>query len=209
MKIPAHELRPDEAKIKAITDYPELTNKDAVRQLVGMVNFLSPFIPNKSSIISPHCNLLKEQVPFQWMPEHKEAVNKIKQVLSSEPLLRLYDPQQPITIQADASTGLGATLMQNNQPFAYASRALTDTETRYAQIEKELLAVVFATERFHHFTYGRQVNVQSENKPLEMIIKKPLHNLTKTIVDVTTIAQVPYCYHLHSWIEDAHSGCSI
>lgn len=176
MKISAHGIRPDEAKIKAITDYPEPTDKDAVRRLVGMVNFLSPFIPNKSSIISPLCNLLKEQVPFQWRPEHKEAVNKIKQVLSSEPLLRLYDPQQPITIQADASsTGLGATLMQNNQPIAYASRALTDTETRYAQIEKELLAVVFATERFHHFTYGRQVNVQSDHKPLEMIIKKPLH----------------------------------
>lgn len=176
MKISAQGVRPDEAKIKAITDYPEPTDKDAVRRLVGMVNFLSPFIPNKSSIISPLCNLLKDQVPFHWMSEHKEALNKIKQVLSSQPLLRLYDPQLPITIQADASsTGLGATLMQNNQPVAYASRSLTDTETRYAQIEKELLAIVFATEKFHHFTYGRQVNVQSDHKPLEMIIKKPLH----------------------------------
>jgi len=77
--------------------------------------------------------------------------------------------------QCDASDkGLGAVIMQNDQPIAYASRALTDAETRYAQIE-ELLAVVYGLEKFHTHTYGRCVAVQSDQKPLEMIFKKSLH----------------------------------
>lgn len=54
------------------------------------------------------------------------------------------------------------------------SRALTDTEKNYAQIEKELLAIVFSTKKFHQYVYGRSVNVQSDHKPLETIFKKPL-----------------------------------
>ncbi|CAC5404986.1 unnamed protein product [Mytilus coruscus] len=65
--------------------------------------------------------------------------------------------------------------MQEDRPVEYASRALTDTETRYAQIEKEILSVIFGLENFHSYTYGRTVNVTSDHKPLESIMKKPLH----------------------------------
>ena len=71
--------------------------------------------------------------------------------------------------------------MQDDQPIAYASRALTDPETRYAQIEKELLAVVYGLEKFHTYTYGRQVTVESDHKPLEVIVKKPLHLAPKRL----------------------------
>ena len=78
-------------------------------------------------------------------------------------------------ITCDSSqTGLGALLLQDNKPVAYASRALTDPETRYAQIEKELLAVVFAFTRFHQYVYGKEVKVESDHKSLESITKKPL-----------------------------------
>ena len=62
--------------------------------------------------------------------------------------------------------------MQENKPVAFASRALTKAETRYAQIEKELLAVVFAFSRFHQYVYGTAVTVESDHKPLEAIVKK-------------------------------------
>ncbi len=83
-----------------------------------------------------------------------------------------------MTIQCDASqTGLGAALLQNGQPVAYASRALTQAETRYAQIEKELLAIVFACERFDTYIYGRKlVTVETDRKPLETIVLKPPHS---------------------------------
>ena len=77
--------------------------------------------------------------------------------------------------------GLGTTLMQNNQPIAYASRALTKTEQNYAQIEKELLAVVFGMEKFHQYTYGRKVYVESYHKPLESLYKKPLYHAPKRL----------------------------
>ena len=64
--------------------------------------------------------------------------------------------------------------MQKGQPVAFASRALTPIERNYAQIEKELLAIVFGMEKFNHFTYGRKVTVESDHKPLQTIHKKPL-----------------------------------
>eukprot|EP00731_Ephydatia_muelleri_P007912 Em0004g250a len=78
----------------------------------------------------------------------------------------------------DISTGTSfqrcAVLLQENKPIAYASRALTDTEKRYAQIEKQLLAVVYALEKFNQYVYGKTVQVESDHKPLESITKKSL-----------------------------------
>ncbi len=96
----------------------------------------------------------------------------------STPVLRYYNLKEEVTIQCDTSqSGLGAALMQNGQPVACASRALTPAETRYAQIEKELLAIVFACDRFEAYIYGRQtVRVETDHQPLEMILKKPLNS---------------------------------
>ena len=69
-------------------------------------------------------------------------------------------------------------MLQEGKPIAFASRALTDTETRYAQIEKELLAIVFACERFYTYIYGRTTTVQSEHKPLEAVFKKSISSTT-------------------------------
>ena len=69
---------------------------------------------------------------------------------------------------------VGACLIQDGQPVAYASRSLTDTEVNYAQIENELLAIVFGMERFETYIYGRKVMVESDLKPLETIFKESL-----------------------------------
>ena len=81
----------------------------------------------------------------------------------------------PVTIQTDASqNGIGSCLLQEGHPVIYASRSLTSAEQNYAQIEKELLAIVFACGRFHQFVYGNDIDVQSDHKPLEAIMTKPL-----------------------------------
>ena len=75
----------------------------------------------------------------------------------------------------DASlSSLGAALTQNGKPIAYASKSLTETESRYANIERELLACVFGAERFHTYIYGKHFTIESDHKPLEMITKKTL-----------------------------------
>lgn len=111
-----------------------------------------------------------------WEKHHQDAFNRVKQLVADYPVLRYYDMNLPVTIQCDSSeTGLGAALLQDGQPVAFASRTLTSTERDYAQIEKECLGIVFACERFNQYLFGRNsVGVQSDHKPLETIFAKPL-----------------------------------
>ena len=101
---------------------------------------------------------------------------------TTSPLLKYYNTEDELTIQSDASEeGHGAAVLQKGQPVAFASRALTDTESRYAQIEKELLAVVFTLDKFEQYAYGRPVPIESDHKPLEAIVKKPLRCAPKRL----------------------------
>ena len=72
-----------------------------------------------------------------------------------------------MVLQVDASKiGLGATILQDDQPVAYASKALTDTERHWANIEREAYALVFRCERFCTYVYGRHLTIKSDHKPL-------------------------------------------
>ena len=166
---------PDPEKISAIHNIPTSSCKQDLQRLLGMINYLSKYIPNMSELTAPLRSLLKGDVPWAWFPEHDSALTKNKTVLSSAPVLRFYDTSLPTTLQVDASKdGLGACLMQQGQPVAYASRALSNSEINYAPIEKEMLAIVFGCERFNMYTHGAEVEVHSDHKPLESIFKKPL-----------------------------------
>ena len=97
-------------------------------------------------------------------------------------MLKFFDPQKKAVLQCDASmSGLGACLMQDGHPVAYTSGALTPTETNYAQIEKELLAIVFGVERFEGYAYGRKVFIDTDQKPLESLMKKSLLSASKRL----------------------------
>ena len=107
--------------------------------------------------------------------DRRTAFEEAKKLVTEASILSYYDPKEELVVQCDASQkGLGAALLQKGKPIAYASRALTDTETRYTQIEKEMLAKVFSLEKFHQYTFGRPVQVTSDHKPLESILKKLL-----------------------------------
>ena len=95
-------------------------------------------------------------------------------VSATQPL-RYYDQTKPMTVQVNASQrGLGTCLLQEGQPIAFASKSLTDTETRYANIERELLTIIFACQWFNTFVHGRPFTVESDHKPLEMLHQKSL-----------------------------------
>ena len=90
-----------------------------------------------------------------------------------------------VAIQCDASQKvLGAAFLQDHKPVVYASHVLTETETRYGQIEKEMLAIVYAREKFNQFTYGRHVTIYSDHKPLEASSKKPLAHAPRRLQGV-------------------------
>lgn len=88
-------------------------------------------------------------------------------MLSSEPVLHYFDSKQPLTLLLDASKdGLGAVLLQNSLPVIYASKALTDTQKKYAQIEKDAVGIAFGCHRFHQYIYGRKVQVETDHRPM-------------------------------------------
>ena len=168
-------VKPDPQKQDSIQAMPALTNKEEVRRLLGVVTYLSRFSEALSTKSAPLRTLLKNDVAFTWEANEQQAFDEIKALISSAPLLKYFNPDLPVEIQTDASSsGLGACLMQGGQPVQYASRALTETEKRYSQIEKEMLSVVFGLTRFHTYTYGRKVTVHNDHKPLAAVLKRPV-----------------------------------
>ena len=148
----------DPAKVRAIAEMPQPADVAGVQRLLGMAQYLAKFLPHLSDVTKPLRELTQKEVAWVWEEPQMRAFEDLKKAIASTPILRYYNLAEEVTLQCDASqTGLGAALMQNGQPVAYASRALTDTETRYAQIEKELLAIVFACDRFDAYIYGRNV----------------------------------------------------
>ena len=106
-------------------------------------------------------------------------IQQIKNILSFEPVLQFFNPAVSSVIQADASQhGLGTCLLQQGKPVAYASHSLSSCECNYAQIEKELLAIIFTCGKFHQYIYGFPTRVQIDHKPLEVIFEKPLHQVS-------------------------------
>ncbi|CAB4040491.1 Hypothetical predicted protein [Paramuricea clavata] len=109
--------------------------------------------------------------------EHDIAVDRIKKAITSPKSLEYFNSSEPVTIQVDASQrGIGAVLLQDKGPVEFASKLLTETETRYSNIEREMLAVLFGFEKFHYYVYGRPVVIHTDHKPLEAIFKKDLAN---------------------------------
>ena len=173
----AQGLQVDPHKVQAVRDMPTPEDVAAVQRLLGFVQYLSKFMPHLSDVTKPLRELTQKETVWNWGPTQQEAFETIKKNVTKTPVLRYYNVKEEVTLQCDASQfGLGAALMQNGQPVAYASRALTEAETRYAQIEKELLAIVFACEHFEYYVYGREaVTVETDHQPLVPIALKPLN----------------------------------
>ena len=170
---------PDPKKVSAILNMQKPQNKNDVQRFMGMINYMGKFIPDLSTKSAPLRSLLDQKNQWMWLEAQEKAWQELKVILTTAPVLRFYDPKKPIKLSADASkNGLGAVLLQqyDNEwaPVAYASRAMTAAETRYAQIEKELLAITYACERFHQYIYGQQIEVETDHKPLIPLFTKPL-----------------------------------
>ena len=140
-------VRPDPQKIKAITEIPQPSNRTEARRFLGMANQLSKFCPQLSEQVKPIRDLLSSKNDWLWGDQQQKSFEFIKQHLSTSPVLALFDPEKETIVASDASSyGLGAVLKQKQpggeiRPIAYISRSLTDTEQRYAQLEKEALAL--------------------------------------------------------------------
>lgn len=168
-------VHPDPQKTTAIDAITAPTSVKELQEFLGIVTYMSPFIPNLATQTAPLRELMKKDVIFAWTASHQQAFESIKKLITAEVTLAYFNPKEEVVIEVDASSrGLGAALTQKGKPIAFASKSLTDTERRYANIEREMLAVIFACEKFHTFVYGKPFKVLSDHKPLGMIHLKNL-----------------------------------
>jgi hypothetical protein len=163
---------------------PAPVDRKGVLRLIGFATYLSKFCPRFSDVIEPLRSLAKRDNEFAWRPDpHERAFSELKRLIIEAPTLAYYDVTKPVTIQCDASQGgLGCTLLQDGRPVKFASKALNSTQQQYAQIEKELLAILFAMERFDSYVYARSnVIVETNHKPLIAIHNKSLKAAPKRL----------------------------
>lgn len=165
-------IKPDPDRVNAIRDMNAPTDISGVRRFLGMVNQMGKFSPNLAEKTKPIRDLLSKNNLWTWDNAQEQAFIEVKQELCSSPVLALYDPNKETIVSADASSyGIGAVITQVQEngvrrPVACASRALTPTEQRYAQIEKEALALTWACDRFHDYILGLKFRLETDHKPL-------------------------------------------
>ena len=164
-------------KIEAVLHYKQPVTKTDVKAFLGLSGYYRKFVPQYASISAPLTELLKKGKPEQvhWNTQCDEAFQTLKRKLSESPVLRMPDFSRPFVVQTDASeVGIGAVLAQTDEkgyehPIAFASRKLKPREQKYAVIEKECLAIVWALGFFYPYLYGQHFVVETDHQPLKWL----------------------------------------
>lgn len=186
-------ISPNPEYLEAILQLKNPNNRKELQSFLGSVNYVREYIPHLADLIQPFRGLLKKNSVFTWQQIHTENFNKIKEAVCAISSLANFNPAKKITLQCDASQfGLGACLLQEKRPIAFASRNLSDAECRYAQIEKELLSIVFGTKRFHNIVYGYKIYVENDHKPLEPSFQKNISQIMSNRLQRLLLKLLPY-----------------
>ncbi|KAG9458839.1 hypothetical protein H6P81_003347 [Aristolochia fimbriata] len=176
-KISEKGIEVDKAKIEVIKKLPPPTSVKGIRSFLGHVGFYKRFIKDFSKVAKPLSNLLLKDVKFDFNNECLHAFNLLKQKLISAPIIVSPDWNLPFKLMCDASDfALGAALGQRKEKvfhtISYASHTLTGPQLNYTTTEKELMAVVFAFEKFRSYLIGSKVIVWTDHAALRYLFAK-------------------------------------
>ena len=154
----SHEgLSPNPAKVQVLRDWPEPSTPHELRCFLGLGQYMSKYIPGYASLTACLQALLRKNAKWTWTDACRSAFTEIKSRLMTAPVLALPDPTLPFEVVTDAcQTGLGAVLLQEGRPVAFAGRLLTPAEQRYTTTDQELLAVIFALSQWRCYLQGAQ-----------------------------------------------------
>ena len=168
-------VKPCPKKDKNIAMLAAPKDKQELQSLLGTMNLMSTFIPNLTKKTHLMRSLLKRDVHFLWTSDMQKELDTIKNEIANAVQLTHYEPNKSAVIETNASLkGLSAVLIQDSKPVRFLSKALTPAEANYSNIERELLAVLFACEKLHTYTFGRKTTVDTDHKPLQNILLKPI-----------------------------------
>lgn len=177
-KLDAMGIHPTKDRVKAILDAPAPQNVAQLRSYLGGLNFYHKFLRNVSTVLAPLHELLHQDVKWFWGDRQRRAFEDSKLLLQSSDVLVHFNPKQDIVLSCDASPyGIGCVMSHimpdgSERPIAFASRTLSSAEKRYAQVEREALAVIYGITHFHKYLYGRRFIVLTDHKPLLGLLKE-------------------------------------
>ena len=170
----------DPAKIQAVINWPEPTTARGVRGFLGLAGYYRKFISDFGGIAAPLTHLLGKD-GFRWGPEASQAFTKLKQALTSPPVLRLTDFSQQFIVECDASgTGIGAILIQQGQPIAFFSQALKGSSLALSTYEKEMLSIVKAIQKWRPYLFGRPFIVRTDHRSLKYLLEQRISTPAQT-----------------------------
>ena len=153
----ANGIQPLADKVEAIQHVPTPESTADVKVFLGMLQYYGRFLPGLATVVEPLHRLLDKGRQWAWTPQCDQAFRMAKALLSAESVLVHLDPELPTILSVDASPyGLGAVLAHqmpdgSERPIAFASRTRSVAERRYAQVDREALAVVFGIKKFHMY----------------------------------------------------------
>jgi len=168
-------IKPDPAKLLAVTEWAQPTNIHQLRTFIGFVNYYRRFVPGFAVTASPLFQLFKKDAPWEWSARADRAFHDLKTALTVSPCLHAPDFTRPFIIQTDAcGDGIGAVLTQLDHsvtppaehPVGYISRQLSEAERKWTVTEWELLAIVYALSQFEQYVIGTEFTVQTDHSPL-------------------------------------------
>ncbi|GJP60469.1 hypothetical protein CLOP_g17685 [Closterium sp. NIES-67] len=176
--VSAQGVHVDPKKFEAVRTWKTLENVKELQQFLGFANYYNRFVPQYAKLATPLTNLLKKNMPYKWETKHQEAVEQLKQALTSAPVLILPDPERDYVIEADASDqAVGAVLMQDQgnglQPIAYLSKKLHGAELNYPIHDKEALAIIIAFKAWRCYLERRRTTVYTDHCSLKYLKKQP------------------------------------
>ena len=173
-------VKPDPGKTSIVERYPTPQNQKQIKSFLGLIGFYRKFINNFSDIAKPLTDLLKKDKEFLWTSLQQHAFETLRRTLTTKPLLIYPDFEREFILTTDSSNfALGAILSQgeigNDKPISYASRTLNRAEQNYSTTEREALAIVWATNYFRHYLYGRKFTIVTDHRPLTWLfnVKDP------------------------------------
>ena len=213
-RIDATGLHTTTHKVEAISQAPQPENVQELRSYLGLLHYYGKFLPNLATLLHPLNNLLKTGCKWSWTPKCMQAFEASKKLLVTAPVLAHYDPALPMKMAGDASAyGIGAVISHvfpdgSERPIAFASRTLSASERNYAQVEREALSLVYGTQKFHQYLYGRRFTLVTDHKPLTTILgpKKGIPPLAAARLQRWALQLSAYSYEIEFKPTRQHSN---